>query len=65
LIDDVLEAKLPELPSVIISPVKKNRRRGEANGEEQEIADIDTDVEVKRAYLDINDSDYQYSEGAE
>ncbi|KAK1666164.1 hypothetical protein QYE76_054323 [Lolium multiflorum] len=65
LIDDVLEAKLPELPSVIISPVKKNRRRGEANGEEQEIADTDTDVEVKRADSDINDSDYQFSEGKE
>jgi hypothetical protein len=63
--DDVLEAKLPELPSVVVSPVKKNRRRGEANGEEQEIADTDTDVEVKRADSDINDSDYPFSQGVE
>jgi hypothetical protein len=45
--------------------VKKNRRRGEANGEEQEIADTDTDVEVKRADSDINDSDYPFSQGVE
>ena len=58
--DDVCATTIPELPKVILSPMKKNVRRAANVTEREEVVD---DEQVKNADSDINDSDYDFTEG--
>ena len=60
--DDVCATTIPELPKVILSPMKKNVRRAANLTEREEVVD---DEQVKNADWDINDSDYVFTEGQE
>ena len=61
LADDECEAKVLILPTVIVSPMKKNLRSTANVVKEEEQSAYDEDV--KQADSDINDSDYDFSDG--